>query len=144
MTLGAQTQRLQLPSPPAGHPTASNCFAWEVDGQVAAPSLEVTKTGSVHGKVKVEQLTSKGEISGEIDADTVELSGKVNDDTVIRAKTLEVKLENKDGGLQVAFGNCRLAVGDPNSGSDSKQEKSETGEREHAHAHVGRRNPRSL
>ncbi len=36
MTLGAQTQRLQLPSPPAGHPTASNCFAWEVDGQVTA------------------------------------------------------------------------------------------------------------
>ena len=114
----------------------------KVNGQVSAPFLVVTKTGSVNGKVKVDQLSSKGQISGEIDADTVELSGRVNDDTVIRAKTLEVKLENKDGGLQVTFGNCRLAVGDPSSGSDGKEKKSETGERERTHAHVGNRDSR--
>ena len=38
----------------------------KVDGKVSAPSLEVTKSGSVNGRVQVEQLRSQGEISGEI------------------------------------------------------------------------------
>lgn len=81
-------------------------------GQVTAPSLNVTNTGAVNGKVRVSQLNSKGEISGEVEAETVELSGRVSDDTVIRAKTLEVKLSQSSGGLQVSFGNCQLDVGD--------------------------------
>jgi hypothetical protein len=81
-------------------------------GQVTAPSLSVTPSGAVKGKVKVAQLTSRGEVSGEVEADSVELSGRVSDETVIRARSLEVKLAQPSGGLQVSFGNCQLEVGD--------------------------------
>lgn len=81
-------------------------------GQVSAPSLTVTPTGSVHGQVKVQQLKAQGAVSGEIEAEAVELSGRVSDQTVIRAKTLEVMLTQPSGGLQVTFGNCELNIGD--------------------------------
>lgn len=84
----------------------------KLKGEVTAPSLTVTKTGSVHGQVKVSQLKSQGEIAGEIDAESVELSGRVNDQTTIRAATLEVTLNQSSGKLQVTFGNCDLQVGD--------------------------------
>jgi hypothetical protein len=63
----------------------------------------------MNGKVKVKELRSEGEVSGEISADAVELSGTVKDSTVIQAKTLEVKLSQQNG-MQVSFGNCRLQV----------------------------------
>ena len=84
----------------------------KLKGEVSAPSLTVTKSGSVHGQVKVSQLKSQGEIAGEIDAESVELSGRVNDQTTIRAATLEVTLNQSSGKLQVTFGNCELQVGD--------------------------------
>ncbi len=86
----------------------------QLKGQVSAPSLTLTPEGSVHGKVKVSHLKSEGSLGGEIDADSVELSGSISDDTVIRATTLEVKLnQSADSKLQVSFGNCELNVGDP-------------------------------
>ena len=81
-------------------------------GQISAPSLTVTATGSVNGKVNVAQLKAQGSVSGEIEAEAVELSGRVSDQTVIRAKTLEVMLTQPSGGLQVTFGNCELHVGE--------------------------------
>ena len=86
----------------------------KVDGDLQAPSLDVSPTGSVSGKVKVEQLVSRGEIAGEFDADAVQLSGTVKDNTVIRARTLEVKLTPATEGnrLQVIFGEVALDVGD--------------------------------
>jgi len=92
--------------------TCGITLSGKMKGELSAPSLTVTGTGAVHGQVMVEQLKSDGEVSGEIDADIVELSGKVNDDTVIRANTLQVKLDQPDGGLRVAFGNCTLRVGE--------------------------------
>jgi cytoskeletal protein CcmA (bactofilin family) len=82
-------------------------------GDVVAPSLEISATGAVNGRVKVGQIRSQGELSGEIDADVVQLSGTVKDRTVVRAKSLEVKLE-ADGAsrMQVVFGECVLDVGD--------------------------------
>lgn len=87
----------------------------KVKGQVSAPSMTVMTSGAVHGQIKVQQLKSQGEISGEIDADSVELSGRVSDQTTIRAKSLEVLLNQKSGDdkLQVTFGNCDLHVGEP-------------------------------
>ena len=93
-------------------------------GKLSAPSLTVTSSGTVSGQVKVQRLESEGEISGEIEAQAVQLSGKVSDDTVIKAKTLEVKLEQPDGGLRVAFGNCKLQVGE-NVGGSKDRAKSE-------------------
>ncbi len=83
-----------------------------VDGEVTAPSLTVSETGGVHGTVKVTDLRSEGELAGEIDADVVVLSGTVKDATIIRARSLEVKLTAPDGKMQVLFGECRLDVGD--------------------------------
>jgi len=83
-----------------------------IKGQVTAPALTVTPSGSVQGQIKVSRLRAQGEIAGEIEAEAVVLSGRVNDQTVIRAKTLEVTLTQAQGGIQVTFGNCELQVGD--------------------------------
>lgn len=104
--------------------TCGITLSGKMKGELSAPSLTVTETGSVHGQVMVEQLRSQGEVSGEIDADIVELSGKVNDDTVIRANTLQVKLDQPNGGLRVAFGNCTLRVGEKQGRKQSKADQS--------------------
>jgi cytoskeletal protein CcmA (bactofilin family) len=82
-----------------------------VEGDLTAPALAVSATGAVHGKVKVGQMHSQGELAGEFDADVVQLSGTVKDNTVIRAKSLEVKLAPANGKMQVIFGECELEVG---------------------------------
>jgi cytoskeletal protein CcmA (bactofilin family) len=82
-----------------------------VEGDLTAPALLVSPSGSVHGHVKVGEMRSEGELAGEFDADTVQLSGTVKDNTVIRAKSLEVKLTPLKGKMQVVFGECELEVG---------------------------------
>lgn len=94
-----------------------------VEGEVDTPALSVSATGSVHGKAKVGEVDSEGELSGEFDADTVRLSGVVKDNTVIRAKTLEVKLSSSNGQMQVIFGECQLEVG------EAPSEEAEMGKR---------------
>jgi cytoskeletal protein CcmA (bactofilin family) len=84
----------------------------KVIGDVIAPSLEISATGAVHGRVKVGQIRSQGELSGEIEAELVQLSGTVKDKTVVRAKSLEVKLASPSGRMQVVFGECVLDVGE--------------------------------
>jgi len=83
-----------------------------IEGEVSTPALTVSENGAVHGRAKVGAIRSHGELSGEFDADTVELAGRVKDNTVVRAKTLEVKLSSTDHKMQVIFGECELAVGD--------------------------------
>lgn len=104
-------------------------------GDVFAPALTITPTGSVSGQVKVSEFRSEGEIAGEIDAERVELSGHVSDHTVIRASSLQVKLapNGSNTKLQVTFGNCDLQVGEPSVKSlmkPAKHTSSETGRRE--------------
>jgi cytoskeletal protein CcmA (bactofilin family) len=82
-----------------------------IEGDVSAPALSVSLSGAVHGKVKVGEIRSEGELAGEFDADVVQLSGTVKDSTVIRAKSLEVKLAPASGKMQVIFGDCELEVG---------------------------------
>jgi len=82
-----------------------------VEGDLSAPALSVSASGAVHGKVKVGEIKSQGELAGEFDADVVQLSGTVKDNTVIRAKSLEVKLSPADGKMQVVFGECKIEVG---------------------------------
>ena len=97
-----------------------------VEGDVEAPSISVSTTGGVQGRVRVGSVVSEGEIAGEFDADSVELSGTVRDDTVIRAKTLRVQLSAPgDGKKQLLFGNCELSVGeDPAKESSRRKGKS--------------------
>jgi cytoskeletal protein CcmA (bactofilin family) len=83
-----------------------------IEGELETPALTVSATGAVHGRAKVGAVRSQGELSGEFDADSVELAGKVRDNTVIRARSLEVKLSSARGKLQVIFGECELSIGD--------------------------------
>lgn len=84
----------------------------KVEGDVAGPVIHVTPSGVVAGVVKVKSLHSAGELAGEVEAETVQISGKVRDRTVIRAKSLDVALNVTKGGMQVVFGECELAIGD--------------------------------
>jgi len=83
-----------------------------VEGQMTGPSVEVTESGVLCGKAKVTELRSRGELAGEFDADVVELSGRVRDKTIIRAKSLEISLQRAEGGIEMVFGDCELAIGD--------------------------------
>jgi len=83
-----------------------------VEGEMTGPSVEVTESGVLSGKAKVTELRSRGELAGEFDADILELSGKVRDKTVLRARTLEISLARTDGRVEMMFGECELNVGD--------------------------------
>jgi cytoskeletal protein CcmA (bactofilin family) len=86
----------------------------KVSGELHAPALVVAATGAVHGTVKVDKLLSQGELSGRIEADTIELSGRINDQSTITARSLEVKSSSGDQPTAI-FGNCVIEVGvDPN------------------------------
>ncbi len=84
----------------------------KIEGDISAPSLQISATGAVSGKVKVGEMHSQGELAGEFDAETVQLSGIVRDKTIVRAKSLEVKLLPTNHKMQVVFGECVLAVGE--------------------------------
>ena len=93
----------------------SNCpivVNGKIEGEVNAPSLRINDTGSVRGKVKVEQIESDGEMSGEFEADVVRLAGVVRDDSIVRAKSLEVKLSAANDPKPVTFGVCSLEIGE--------------------------------
>jgi cytoskeletal protein CcmA (bactofilin family) len=83
-----------------------------VEGDIQAPSLTVATSGTVSGKVKAGELKSEGSIAGDFDVEKVQLSGSVKDNTVIRAKSLEVKLTVPSSKMQVVFGDVELEVGD--------------------------------
>jgi len=91
---------------------ASSCpivVMGKIDGEVSGPSMEIAESGVVSGKIKVTEFSSRGEVAGELQADTVQLAGKVRDDTVIRAKSLEVI---STAGATLQFGECELSIGD--------------------------------
>ncbi len=84
----------------------------KIEGDLTAPFLSVSVSGAVHGLVKVGEIVSEGELSGEFEADTIRLSGVVKDKTVVRAKSLEVKLAPANGRMEILFGECTFEVGD--------------------------------
>jgi cytoskeletal protein CcmA (bactofilin family) len=84
----------------------------KVDGDISAPSMHIAESGSVAGVVKVQALRSEGELAGEVEAESVQLSGRVKDGTIIRANSLEVKLARPRGKMELVFGECEIEVGD--------------------------------
>jgi cytoskeletal protein CcmA (bactofilin family) len=98
-----------------------------VEGDIQAPSLTVATSGTVSGKVKAGELKSDGAIAGEFDVDKVQLSGSVKDNTVIKAKSLEVKLTVSNAKMQVVFGECELEVGDQPSREKAADKAHENG-----------------
>ena len=83
-----------------------------VDGEIDAPEVTISKSGSVLGSIKAKKLRSQGTLSGNVEADDVFLSGSIRSNTVIKAKSLEAKLGSEHGQLEVTFGECKLEVGD--------------------------------
>jgi cytoskeletal protein CcmA (bactofilin family) len=83
-----------------------------IEGELTAPELDVTPTGTVRGNIKAERLSSRGVLSGNIDAGDLFLSGSVGSKTVIKAKNLEVKLAPDQGRMELTIGECTLDVGD--------------------------------
>jgi cytoskeletal protein CcmA (bactofilin family) len=83
-----------------------------VEGELSAPELDVTATGTVRGNIKAERLSSRGSLSGNIDAGDLFLSGTVGSKTVIKAKNIEVKLAPDQGRMELTIGECTLDVGD--------------------------------
>jgi cytoskeletal protein CcmA (bactofilin family) len=86
---------------------ASDCpvdVRGRIDGEIETPALTVSASGAVHGQAKVTSLRSEGELSGTFDADTVELAGKVRDNTVIRAHKIALRLASETGKLEIVFG----------------------------------------
>jgi len=82
-----------------------------MEGEISGPAVEVEETGIIQGRAKVGELRSRGELAGEFEADQVELSGKVRDQTVIRAKSLLVT-PRTDGSMDAVFGECQIEVGE--------------------------------
>jgi cytoskeletal protein CcmA (bactofilin family) len=83
-----------------------------IEGELVTPSLSVGKSGAVHGSAKVGSMRSEGELSGEFDANRAELAGVIKDNTVIRARSIEVKLASSKGKMQVVFSKCELSPAD--------------------------------
>jgi cytoskeletal protein CcmA (bactofilin family) len=91
-----------------------------IDGEVDAPEITITRSGAVLGAIKAKKVKSQGTLSGNVDAGDVFLAGSVRSNTVIKAKSLEVKLGSSDKGhLEVTFGECNLEVGDAPKDEDS-------------------------
>jgi cytoskeletal protein CcmA (bactofilin family) len=91
-----------------------------IDGEVDAPEITITRSGAVLGAIKAKKVRSQGTLSGNVDAGDVFLSGSVRSNTVIKAKSLEVKLGSSDKGqLEVTFGDCNLEVGEAPKDEDS-------------------------
>jgi len=83
-----------------------------IEGELTAPELEVTVSGTVQGNIKAERLSSRGVLSGNVDAGDLFLSGAIGSKTVIKAKNLEVKLTPEQGRMELTIGECTLDVGD--------------------------------
>jgi cytoskeletal protein CcmA (bactofilin family) len=84
-----------------------------VDGEMDAPEITVSRSGSVAGSLRATRLRSQGTLSGKVEATDVFLSGVVRSNTSIKAKRLEVKLGSDQAQIEVNFGECALEVGDP-------------------------------
>lgn len=108
-----------------------------VDGDLEAPSVTISGDGEVVGSIKAQSVHSEGALSGKVDADDVYLSGSVRSDSVIRAKTLEVKLSQDEASrkLEVSFGECVIEAGDEPTLED------EAGDSEDAHPGANGKDP---
>ncbi len=75
-----------------------------IEGEITAPSLTVSTTGAVRGMGKVREIDSQGEVSGQFDADSARLSGVIKNRTVVRARSLDIKLSLTSGRVEIVFG----------------------------------------
>ncbi|MDB4945042.1 MAG: hypothetical protein JWP97_4576 [Labilithrix sp.] len=75
-----------------------------IEGDVEGPALTVSATGAVSGKIAAGTLKSDGRIAGDFDVENATVAGSVDSNTVIRASSLDLKLNVPDGKMQLTFG----------------------------------------
>src|SRR5678815_4830518 len=75
-----------------------------IHGDVTAPAVLVTTSGVLQGNVEAKTISCRGSAAGVFDADTIELSGAIAQNTVIRAQRLNLKIVSTSGKIELAFG----------------------------------------
>lgn len=91
-----------------------------LDGEIDAPTLSVTSTGTILGNIRAKTLRSSGTLAGKVDAGEVYVSGAVRSNTVIRARRLELKIGSPDKGhLEVTLGAYNVESSDAPAASDA-------------------------
>jgi cytoskeletal protein CcmA (bactofilin family) len=114
-----------------------------VEGDISGPAVEIAEKGTVIGKVKAGQFASHGEMFGEIEADSVELSGRIRDGTVIKARSLDIKVNRQGPREPIQFGDCELFIGDePDKAAAIARATAAEGKAEGASATDGAADPR--
>src|SRR5262245_55112503 len=75
-----------------------------IEGEVRAPAVVVTSSGALDGNVEAKTISCRGSAAGVLNADTIELSGTIAQNTVIRAQRLNLKIVSTSGKIELAFG----------------------------------------
>ena len=75
-----------------------------IEGDVEGPAVTVSATGAVSGKIATGALKSEGRIAGDFDVESAQVAGTVENNTVIRATSLDLKLAVAAGKVQLTFG----------------------------------------
>jgi hypothetical protein len=77
-----------------------------IEGDVEGPSVTVSATGAVSGKITAGALKSDGKIAGDFDVDTAQLAGAIENNTVVKAAAIDLKITVPNGKLQLTFGSA--------------------------------------
>ena len=80
-----------------------------IEGDVRAPAVMVTNSGAIQGNVEAKTISCRGSAAGVLDADTIELSGAIAQNTVIRAQRLNLNIVSTSGKIELAFGQAVTA-----------------------------------
>jgi cytoskeletal protein CcmA (bactofilin family) len=75
-----------------------------VEGAVKAPSVTVSESGALHGNVEAKAIACRGTVSGVLEADLIELSGTIAQNTIVRAQRLRLNIDSTSGRIELAFG----------------------------------------
>ena len=75
-----------------------------IQGEVKAPAVTVTDSGVLQGKVEAKTIACRGSVSGVLEADAIELSGDIAQNTIVRAQRLNLNIESTSGRIELAFG----------------------------------------
>jgi cytoskeletal protein CcmA (bactofilin family) len=84
--------------------TCSILVQGAIEGDVDGPAVTVSSTGAVSGKIATGALKSEGKIAGDFDVESAQVAGYVENNTVIRASSLDLKLSVTTGKVQLTFG----------------------------------------
>ena len=75
-----------------------------IQGDVKAPTVTITNSGVLQGKVEAKTIACRGSVSGVLEADAIELSGDIAQNTIVRAQRLRLNIESTSGRIELAFG----------------------------------------